>query len=81
MSTLVVATQDEPEFPEMPATQLAVNFPLVDVLPPADNMPTNGPTEIIPGTHRLSVAEGQVQHPLVAAVHKRRVVVELSVRY
>lgn len=61
-------TQDDPEFPEMPATQLAVNFPLVDVLPPADNMPTNGPTESIPGTHRLSVAEGQVHHPSLAAV-------------
>ena len=44
----------------MPATQLAVNFPLVDVLPAADGTPTNGPTEFIAGTHRLSVSEGQV---------------------
>ena len=52
--------QDEPEFPELPATQLAVNFPLVDVLPGTDSTPSNGPTEFIYGTHRLSVSEGQV---------------------
>ena len=36
---------DHPEFPAPPATQLAVNFPLVDVLPPdGSNGPSNGPT-------------------------------------
>eukprot|EP01043_Picozoa_sp_COSAG02_P010289 COSAG02_NODE_359_length_23842_cov_22.550011_4_plen_275_part_00 len=54
----LVMWQDEPEFPELPATQLAVNFPLVDVLPAT---PSNGPTEFIHGTHRLSVSEGQVR--------------------
>jgi hypothetical protein len=44
----------DPGFPEPPPTQLAVNFPLVDVLPPQGN----GPTEWIRGTHRLTVAEG-----------------------
>lgn len=44
---------------EPPMAQIAVNFPLVDVLPPSSNRPSNGPVEIIKGTHRLSVAEGQ----------------------
>ena len=50
---------DEPGLPEPPATQLAINFPLVDVLPPVAGLPSNGPTEWIRGTHRLTVAEGE----------------------
>jgi hypothetical protein len=42
-------------FPEPPVTQLAINFPLVDVIPSADN----GPTEIANGTHLLSVEQGK----------------------
>jgi hypothetical protein len=44
---------------EPPATQLAVNIPLVAVLPPAEGKPSNGPFEVANGTHRLSVPAGQ----------------------
>jgi len=44
------AAADEP-----PAAQLAVNFPLVDVLPATGN----GPTEVAAATHRLTLAQAK----------------------
>ena len=49
----------EAGIPEPPVTQLAVNFPLVAVLPPTDSRPSNGPFEMANATQLLSVAEGQ----------------------
>ena len=48
-------------FPEHPATQLAVNFPLVDILPNSKN----GPVEIAKGTHLLSVKDGLALHSML----------------
>jgi hypothetical protein len=47
-------------FPEPPTTQLAINFPLIDVIPAADN----GPVQIAKGTHLLTVEQGQRYQPL-----------------
>ena len=51
---LIEFEDDTQSFVNIPSFQLAVNFPLVDVTVEKDN----GPFEVIPGTHRMSIARG-----------------------